>query len=401
MLITLREPEYLPVLEQYAEDATFASFVSLLGEILRRGDHAIHSTPRLLDRFSKWPTLSRDQSVALHQTARNVVVGTLPYGTVTDSLVLTGPGTPVPDPEDGPRWHRRPWTWLHRRGRLDATVLAGENLSDACFYRWLGRAWAARSHSDDALWVNIELSLSCRGLGGDTARQEVPEIARNDDPVLCILDSDRNHPAAELGPTARAVSSAMDRLSTDHLTRVEPLPARDIENILPLALVEEVMVPGDPKLRDTSARGFFARPRVDPDLAYIDLGKDQCERRLLDTRDEATREYRVRALAKIRQGDPSILSPADCPRLQNDQPPCGPESKWSPAPECIVVHSIGKKLPRKIVAALDGPSRRGYPHRTAMWLASMLPADDDAAALSHLAHLAWSWGLRSRPLPRL
>lgn len=401
MLITLRGPEYLPVLDRWLEDDDFLSFVSILGEILYRGDHALWAPPALLYRFSECQGLSRGQSLALLQMGKEVSMPTLPFDAVTDSLVLTGPAKPAVDPESDIRWHRRDWTWLHRKRRLDVTVLAGENARDAQWYRWLGRAWGARlrPRSPNA---EDEIVLRCRGLGGQTARQEIPLAAAEGDPVLCILDSDRNHPSAELGDTARAAIKAVDALPTEHLTHIEPLRARDVENILPLSLVQ-LAAEGTHWLAPMATRGFFARPGVDETLAYIDLGKDQCERRLLDTPDPTTHRYRSDALTRIRQLDPNCTaSSATCPRSSSEGQACG--KPWTDLPaSCLVVHSVGKRLLPRILDLLE--AERSSPHHSqpmdsvADWLATTLPPDDPAVLTP--AHLSWSWGLRIRPRLRV
>lgn len=240
------------------------------------------------------------------------------------------------------------------------------------------------------------VKLRCRGLGGQTADQEVPLEAVNGDPVLCILDSDRNHPTAELGQTAKAAIRAIDALATETLTHIEPLRARDVENILPLPLVE-LAARGTHWLSPMLKRGFFARPAVDPALAYIDLGKDQCERRLLDTRDPLTRRYRSTALIQIRQIDPMCATSANaCGRLARNQPAC--DCPWSDLDaSCIIVYSVGKTLLRRIIELVDD-KHENSDRSVADWLANMLPPNDPAVL--DPARLAWSWGLRLRPRVR-
>jgi hypothetical protein len=326
MLITLRGNEYLPVLDEWTDDADFTTFVCILGEALARGDHAIDAPPFLLERLAAWEGLSRPQRFALNTMVGQVIRRELPFEQVTDSLVITGPAGPTPDPVGPIRWHRRDWTWLRRNERLDATVLGGEDIDDAEWYVWLGRAWGMRLRSG-SLVADDELSLDRRLLGGGSAER--------------VIRHESNW------------------------------------------------------LADMARRGFFARPTLDPDLAFIDIGKEQCERRLLDVGEPAV-AYRAAALAKIRHLDPKCTaSSATCERTA-EEPAC--TGKLTLPKSCVIVHNVGKPL-RDIVATLASeqaaPSHSAAAGSVAAWLATMLP-DDDPAVLTP-ARLVWSWGLRSPP----
>ena len=392
MLITLRGDEYLPVLDEWAEDLDFAAFVCILGELLARGDHAIHAPPLLLERLAAWDGLSRPQHVALNTAVDQVIRRELPFDEVTDSLVITGPAGPTPDPHGPIRWHRRDWTWLRRNGRLDATVLGGEYLDDAEWYAWLGRAWGTRLRAG-SLVAYDELSLDPRLLGGGSAKRVIRHEATHGRLVLSIVDSDSNHPGDKLGQTATDALQALHELP-EHAApaHVETLQARDVENVLPLALLE-ITHRRSNWLADMARRGFFARPSLDPELAFVDLGKEQCERRMLDV-GEPVLTYRRAALAKIRHLDGSCTaSAATCERTA-DEPRCTGKATL-PKP-CVIVHNVGKPL-RDILAMLAkeraSPSHSAEAGGVAAWLATMLPENDPAVLTP--ARLVWSWGLRS------
>ena len=394
MLITLRGDEYLPVLDEWRGDAEFEVFVGVLADILVRGDHAIEAPPKLLEDLSEWEGLSRAQSLALRTMAPRVLQREIPLDSVTHSLVITGPAGPTPDPGDPSRWHRRDWRWLQRNGRLDPAVLGGEHLHDAEWYLWLGRAWGARLRPDSST-AGDELRMECRLLGGGSAEQVIRYDATHGKLFLSIIDSDSDHPGGKLGQTARdALKAVRDLPSHAAPAHVEPLMAREVENVLPLALLE-VTHRRSNWLADMARRGFFARPTVDPELAFIDLGKEQCERRLLDVGEPAL-AYRTAALAKVRHLDPECTaSSATCERTA-EEPEC--TGKLTLPKSCIIVHNVGKPL-RDIVATLAkeqaSPSHSAAVGSVAAWLATMLP-DDDPAVLTP-ARLVWSWGLRSPP----
>lgn len=399
MLITLRGNEYLPVLDQWRGDDEFEGFVGVLADILVRGDHAIQAPPKLLEDLSKWEGLSPRQSHALRAMAPRVARSELPFDAVTHSLVITGPAGQTPDPGEPSRWHRRDWHWLQRKGRLDPTVIGGEHLDDAEWYVWLARAWAVRLRAG-SLVADDELSLDPRLLGGGSAERVIRQEGTYGRLMLAIVDSDSNCPEDKLGQTATDALKAVRNLPQDAApAHVEPLMARDVENLLPLPLLEACHGRSN-WLATMARRGFFARPQVDPDLAFIDLGNEQCERRLLDTEDPPTKAYRETALAKIRALDPSCTArAATCERPSGDME-CTVKKAKRPH-SCVLVHHVGKPL-RDILATLEAeqksPSRSAASGSVAAWIASMLPPDDPAVLTP--ARLVWSWGLCSPPLIR-
>ncbi len=399
MLITLLKHEYLPVLDTLAADPEFSDFVSILGEMIAQRHHALRAPPLLLDAFSRWPRISAQQAQAFRDMARAVTLCELPFDEVTDSLVVTGPAGASPIPEARTRWHRRHWTWLLQKTALPRTCLAGENLADAAWYSWLGRAYAQRQRTS-SLNAGSEIQLRYRGVGGSTAIGEVRQEIEQGHVVLCILDSDQDHPEGELGGTARAVQTYVSQLASsapsDALLHLEILKARDVENLLPREVVEEVASKGDPWFLPMTGRGFFPGNHVEKELCYLDLGKDQCERRLLDTKDSRTLAYRRLALARLKQIDPSCPGVSGCPKATGSTE-CGAgtgDSRWKDMERsCLVLHSVGKKLLPAIVEYLrkeDASAGRGG----ASWLADRIPQDP---AILGPAELAWSWGLS---LPR-
>jgi hypothetical protein len=257
MLITLREDEYDGWLHALLGDSDFGQFVEALAASIQYGEHAVCAKPALLDRLSNWPGISRGQKAALDQMARDVSSRALPFDAVTDSLVITGPGGATPDPP-GVRWHRRDWRWLQHHGRLAVSCLAAEHINDAKWYQMLAVAWGVHLRPSCAR-AGQEVRFNPRGLGGSAAADELARAAENGDPILCILDSDRDCPGASEGSTARRALEWL-KLSSEVMVHVEILDARDIENILPADLVQEVTPRGVGWVAPMVRRGFFACP---------------------------------------------------------------------------------------------------------------------------------------------
>lgn len=413
MLIRLFKQEYLPALDALASSDDFLRFVESLATCLVEGWHAVDAAPLLLERFAAWPHLSRRQREALSAAARQMVQRPALYDEVTDCLTITGPaGDSGLTRGHGTRHHRGDWRRFTTLDAFRCCVLAGENVVDARWYAWLARAWSAR-RQPRSIAAGQELCWESRGIGGSTGQGEVPESLRQGRLVCCILDSDRNHPAADPGETVRGLQKRLRHLPADvpphHL---EVIDARDIENLLPEGIVTEIGE-GTEWLAPMRSRGFFVQPdrAVDPDLAYLDIGKHQCQGRLLDTRDAPTRALRERALTKLAQADGTCTLPPACAptetgalacraRVEKSDPKTGKtEIGWQDIPsDCRVIMSVGKQLLPAAVAHLDGraagPIAAGA-LSVAAWLASLFPPEDPAIWAP--ARRVWSWGLRLRP----
>lgn len=115
-----------------------------------------------------------------------------------------------------------------------ACVLLGENTADAECYLALAKAylvkkgWRLQAHADIA------------GGGGTTTGDVFTALCASGRIVLCIVDSDKDHPDGSVGATAsRAVQAAQGCAPTQS---VIVLPVRAIENIIPLPLIEHVLI---------------------------------------------------------------------------------------------------------------------------------------------------------------
>jgi hypothetical protein len=117
--------------------------------------------------------------------------------------------------------------------RTGCAVLLGENLTDARLYVTLSRAlMAARG------W-RARVSCSLHNGGGDTIGETFAQIADTGAILLAIADSDRAHPTAELGPTAKKI----DADGRPAFQRVIVLHVRAAENLLPFTIYEHALGP--------------------------------------------------------------------------------------------------------------------------------------------------------------
>jgi hypothetical protein len=124
--------------------------------------------------------------------------------------------------------------------RAGCSWLVGEHLRDATTYVALGKAYATKFRGFDCALREMD------GHGGATP-QTFRSLAEHGLSVLCIVDSDRTEPAAPLGQTAVQALACHEALrSLAKVATVHVLPCRELENLLPAALVLDVF-PNDPK----------------------------------------------------------------------------------------------------------------------------------------------------------
>jgi hypothetical protein len=116
---------------------------------------------------------------------------------------------------------------------------------------------------------------------------------------------------------------------------------------------------------------------------------------MLSVADSGARRYREVALKRIRILD-SELSRVGmaCPR-GSDPDACRIEDasgkvKWDVHEDCLVVHSVGKRVLGDVVSFAEKSLQSTG---TIRWFGRSLSSDDDVVAIP--ARVAWSWGLRS------
>ncbi len=393
MLLILLKDEYLGTVEAQGDDPAFRDFVCQLGQTLHDGRHAVKAPPLLLERLAAWSGISEPQAQALAAASRDAVRPSLPYALATDALVLTGPdGVTADDTSSDTVLHRMHWRAFTDHQGLRPTTLLGEHRGDARWFALLAEAYSARIMPLSSR-PGAEVRLDCHLGGGNTTAVSLEAHVAGGAPTLCIVDSDRDHPDAQLGQTGKRVRKTIDRFTASDRAppaRMQALAARDVENILPVALLEAVCS-DSAWFEPMVAAGFFVaadRP-LDPRLAWIDIGKDQCSARLLSTKDPKTLELRRAVIAQIRE---SLPETEPCP-LEESTPACSASNgaRWGQTPDgCKLIHSVGKPLPKLLTYLTTRSGGAGMPSAT--WLCHQLP--DSEPAVWQPARLAWSWGMR-------
>jgi len=118
--------------------------------------------------------------------------------------------------------------------------LMAEHIHDADSYAAFGQAYAQRFRGFRCALRKAD------GHGGATPHT-FESFAEQDMSVLCIVDSDRHDPTAKLGQTATDALARQETVrARGKVATVHILPCRELENLLPAALVVEAL-PEDPK----------------------------------------------------------------------------------------------------------------------------------------------------------
>lgn len=122
---------------------------------------------------------------------------------------------------------------LSQTNILNPTILLGENLNDANFLIYFGRARLIKNRLQ-----GVHLSYDPRGGGGHTTADIYDDIQQARlNLCLCIVDSDKLFPSASIGQTARDVQRVND--VSQPLCQYFILPTHEIENIIPLSILTE------------------------------------------------------------------------------------------------------------------------------------------------------------------
>lgn len=383
-----------------AKSRGFVDGLEELGSCRYKGNHQLAGPPILLTRLAETGGLSDRARQGLRdagrwsQTALAKARNVSPRVEIVAAVSGKNPDRSV---------FEIPWLALAEQDWLNMATIGGENIDDARYFRCVALAWHAwaKLALTSILLPDGAIRLDVEGLGGSTAGAFAEGHLKARRSLLVIVDSDRSHPAASLGQTARDAEKHWDNCwvtSAPPRTpfRVEVLPAHAAENLLPAALVERVAgergAPDKDVVQLNVASGFFCRPEgVDPHLRYLHISaKDSCPHRLLAVADAGAASYRKAAVDRIAAARRESGLAAD-PTTR--QPSCAIDCSTEPPPtaDCVWVRSVGKKLLPAVAACAETIIKNEGAHA----LANHLPFGRDNE-WDALAQLIATWGLGHR-----
>lgn len=149
-----------------------------------------------------------------------------------------------------------------------APSIIAENLLDISFYKAV-----VKSYCDDVLKLKgIQLSANEKHGGGATICDVInSHIANTEGLALCLLDSDKNHPDDSLGQTAQRV---LDQVALDDYTKIINLNVREVENIIPIDVIERVRHQKSQKTKIKQYKSLLEHDfSVANPMMFIDLKK--------------------------------------------------------------------------------------------------------------------------------
>jgi hypothetical protein len=141
------------------------------------------------------------------------------------------------------RCFRVPLEYFSDSGRVQASRLVAEDADDARVYQRAAEAYLCRLGPK-----GLSVHLQSYGGGGDSTADALRDHARHG-PTVCVVDadykwSDEEGKPAE-GATAANARKAVRKLTGNTVCTVHAVPCREVENLLPPALVRECFVPTD------------------------------------------------------------------------------------------------------------------------------------------------------------
>lgn len=147
---------------------------------------------------------------------------------------------------------------------LPRCAILAENLNDARLYDQCAKHYAVLSREKPC-----HNNIIINGGGADTPKVLGHQIAEKQSFVLCITDSDKSSPAAPANATSRNCTKEVTITSwiAHHIT----IEAREIENIIPTTIIEDVLSQADHSNSLTNLKIIRSLNFSDDEWKYLDL----------------------------------------------------------------------------------------------------------------------------------
>ncbi|NNG60053.1 hypothetical protein HKD51_00455 [Pseudomonas fragi] len=131
---------------------------------------------------------------------------------------------------------------------LQSSKFLVENLSDSDFYKLGANSLLYR----EKLSSEYSIKLRSENGGGNTTFSVFERITEAQELVLCILDSDKEHPNGPLGDTASRFNQVDKGYGPGY--QLEVLTCTEAENLVPFSVAKEVIATNKPECFDSFAR---------------------------------------------------------------------------------------------------------------------------------------------------
>jgi len=303
----------------------------------RRGYHLICAERKTLNTLKECPLLSevtRHIYARAHQ--RFPQTGEYRKKFVRRVEIIASEGTFELSEEGECKVIRLSANYISNSSIASETIFLSENQSDISFYKKLAQAYMS--------WSGLgKIYIRCepRGGGGQTTATEYESIQnRKNRLCLCIADSDRGTPCANIGGTAREVERRDD--VNQPLCELVILNVREIENIIPTSMYKEAATGDVNWMKGVSFLERLESSKEPDARKYLDIKKGLKLGDILHVSpDSPVSKYWLRVLKILKISDKCWANEA-C----TDKKSC----------TCIVAHSLGSKILDAVIKVIQQKS---------------------------------------------
>ena len=256
-------------LESGSEDAMCV--LQKLANARRSGKHLIYASRGVFNALANSPNLDEITRGVYHKILSNLPTSNLKKYKEQFSLCFRIIGSQ--NKKDSPEKNILDLSVEYLSDNsFDETIFLAENLDDIKFYKFIAKIYKYFNELK-----NLELNFFEICGGGDTIGNQYKSIQQQEDKFcLCLCDSDIDVPGSSLGTTAAKVKKYDD--PSKPLCKAEFLQVREIENLIPIAFLELLLIEKDEfkerveKLKDilNNEEVIEKHPNI---LKYIDLKK--------------------------------------------------------------------------------------------------------------------------------
>ena len=155
--------------------------------------------------------------------------------------------------------------YLQEINIVTETIVIGENQTEINFYNFLSNYYKSKHGLN-----SVPACYNPRMGGGSTTHivySSVQKLEQNF--CLCFVDSDKKYPTASVGDTLKAVQRIDD--SAKLLSHLHALDSREIENLIPLSILEKVCKEDVNHKSGFDALNKIVKNKNKKDILYLDF----------------------------------------------------------------------------------------------------------------------------------
>lgn len=245
MLLVLTE-SIRDALPRLLADAGACDALANLARAHRAGEHVVQGSAVLLSRLVEARELPEDVRGTFRQIRQRHHEAAALRARVSHLCEIEADDGEIREAgDDVQRRFRAPLFWFCDLRRVARVRLVAEHPNDAQIYARAGEAHLSRNGPR-----GIQVQVETHGGGGNTTGEAFRDHARHA-PTLCIVDADFKWSAQEgepmEGETAARARRFAREVAGESVSCLHVVPCREIENLLPAAVVRACLKREDPR----------------------------------------------------------------------------------------------------------------------------------------------------------